>query len=163
MNIVSNIILGLILVLLLINLMLTGSIAVKLQETSPALIFDKSEKFESERADALGKKVIGLYNDQNDQALYALFNEKAKVKISHQQLKNQLGNLHSLFNDIEESAFISSVKLGEKSDEIYYQLLFTVRVKDTARRNGTLTLTVIMKDSKLSLYGLKLNATQQLD
>lgn len=163
MNIVSNIILGLVLVLLLINLILTGSIAVKLEGTSSSLNFDKSEKIESGRADALGKKVIDLYNDQNDLALYALFNEKAKVKISHKQLKNQLVNLHNLFNDIEESAFISAVKLGEKGDEIYYQLLFTVRVKDTTRRNGTLTLTVLMKDSKLSLYGLKLNATQSLD
>jgi len=162
MNKVSNYLLGLILILLVINLVLTGSIAAK-QQAFEQRSLGGTEYLASEISNTLGKKVIDMYNRQDHQALYALFNEKAKVKISQQQLTNQLAKLHELFNDIEESAFINSVKLGEKEGELYYQLLFNVRVKEESNRQGTLTLSVVMKDKKITLYGLRLNATKQLD
>jgi hypothetical protein len=54
---------------------------------------------------------VNIYNQQDHQALYAIFNEQAKVKINYQQLKNQLKNLFYLFGEIEESAFISAGEL----------------------------------------------------
>ena len=133
------------------------------QQDSEQAEINKIETIEAEIANALGKKVIDMYNRQDNQALYALFNEKAKVKISHQQLSNQLIKLHGLFDDIEESALINTAKLGEKADELYYQLLFNVRVKNPNNSQATLTLSVISKNKVITLYGLRLNASQKLD
>jgi len=162
MNKFSNILLSIILVLVIFNILLTGSVALKQQSYEQAEI-GKTEKFEPEVANAIGKKVIDMYNRQDHQALYALFNEKAKVKISHQQLENQLIKLHALFDDIEESALVNTVKLGEKAGELYYQLLFNVRVKSKSNSQATLTLSVISKNNVTTLYGLRLNAMQKLD
>ena len=106
---------------------------------------------------------MNIYNQQDHQALYAIFNEQAKVKINYQQLKNQLKNLFYLFGKIEESAFVSADKIGQKGDETYYKLIFNLRVKETSNRPATLTISVITRDKSVSLYGVRINASQPLD
>ena len=89
--------------------------------------------------------------------------EQAKVKISHQQLESQLQKLFNLFGNIEKSALVSADKVAEKGGELYYQLLFNIRVKEASKRLGTLTISVVKNDRKVSLYGVRINASQSLD
>ena len=48
--------------------------------------------------------------------------------------------------------------MGEKGDEKYYYLLFTVRVKETKNQQATLKLTVVKNANTISLYGVRLDA-----
>jgi hypothetical protein len=74
-----------------------------------------------------------------------------------------LKNLLNLFGKIEESAFVSADKIGQKDDETYYKLIFNLRVKETSNRPATLTISVITRDKSVSLYGVRINASQPLD
>ena len=51
---------------------------------------DRTERLDSEIAKLWGEKVVNMYNQQDHQALYAIFNEQAKVKISYEQLKTHI-------------------------------------------------------------------------
>lgn len=162
MNKCSNVLLILILVLVLINLVFTGTLINK-QVVQVNTMADRSESLDLEIARTWGENVADMYNQQDHQALYAMFNEQAKVKISHQQLKTQLEKLFQLFGAIEESAFVSANKIGEKGDAQYYKLLFNVRVKENSNRPATLSISVVKKNNDVSLYGVRINATQSLD
>jgi len=162
MNKYTNILLSLILVLVFLNLTLTGIVFVRQKVQADAMTNGK-ESLDSDIAKAWGKKVADMYNQQDHDALYAIFNEQAKVKISHQQLETQLKKLFELFGEIEESALVSTDKIGKKGDEIYYKLFFNIRVKKNSKQPATLTISVITKDQIVSLYGVRINATQSLD
>ena len=157
MNKSTNILLAIILVLVTLNLALTGVLMINQSDTGN-VSDNQLENLDSDLARIWGKKVTEMYNLQDHQALYSLFNEQARVKISQQQLKNSLQKLHRQFGDIEESAFINSIKVGEKGDEKYYYLLFTVRVKETKNQQATLKLTVVKNANTISLYGVRLDA-----
>lgn len=162
MNKYTNTLLSLILVLLVINIAITGALYMK-ETVLPDAVTDITERLDTGTAKGWGREVVGLYNLQDDQALYALFNDQAKVKISHEQLKTQLNKLYQLFGEIEESAFVSADKIGEKGNELYYKLLFNIRVKETSKRSATLTISVAVNDNVVSLYGVRINAAQSLD
>lgn len=160
MNKTTHILLTLILVLLAINLAMTTKL---LMDKPASATTEKATPLAADIAKDWGKQVVELYNQQDHQAMYALFNEQAKVKISHEQLQEQLQKLHGLFGNIEEHALANSVKLGEKGEEQYYQLSFSVRVSGPNVDHGTLTLSLITRDNVVSLYGMRLNAAQSLD
>jgi len=162
MNKYTNVLLSLILVLVLVNLALTSTVIMK-QTNQVNTIAAGTESLDSEIARAWGKKVADMYNQQDHLALYAMFNEQAKVKISHQQLETQLKKLFKLFGAIEASAFVSADKIGKKSDEKYYKLIFNVRVKKSSNRPATLNISVVRKNNAISLYGIRINASQSLD
>lgn len=162
MNKYSNVLLTLILVLVLINLVLTGTVITR-QAAQVNTMTDRNESLDTEIARAWGKKVADMYNQQDHQALYAIFNEQAKVKIGQQQLETSLKKLFQLFGVIEESAFVSADKIGEKGDVQYYKLLFNVRVKENSNRPATLIISVARKNNIVSLYGVRINASQSLD
>jgi len=162
MNKYTNVLLSFIVVLLLLNLWLTASVLNK-QASQPYALNNGVESLDSSIAEAWGEKVTGLYNLQDHQALYALFSEQAKVKISHQQLERQLKNLIRLFGKIEERALISVEKMGEKGTDVYYKMLFDIRVEDASKRLAKLTLSVVIKDNKVSLHGFRINASYPLD
>ena len=162
MNKYTNFLLSIIIVLLLINIAFTRTIFLR-QSGHEHAVMTQVDKLDSEVARAWGDKVATMYNQQNHQALYALFNEQAKVKISHQQLESQLKKLFELFGEIEESAFVSANKIGEKNERMYYQLLFNIRVKEASKRQAKLTISVIKKDNMFSLYGVSIKALQSLD
>jgi regulatory protein YycI of two-component signal transduction system YycFG len=174
MNKISNILLSFILVLVVLNLLLTvsvlnkqtlqsGVIATMVASGVASKVDRNLENMDSEIAQDWGGKVTRMYNQQSHEALYALFNEQAKVKISHHQLQTELNNLYQLFGEIEERAFVSAKKIGEKGDELYYKLLFNIRVNQANKRRATLTISVVKKYNKISLYGVRLNASHSLD
>jgi hypothetical protein len=162
MNKFTNVFLGSILVLVLLNLVLTTSM-LQSQSFRSNIENNKIEKLNTSTAHAWGKKVINMYNQQDHQGLYALFSEQAKVKITPQQFQSQLKKLFQLFGEIEKSAFVSAEELGKKGDQLYYKLLFTIRVKEASKRLATLTVSVVRKDNTVSLYGVLINATHSLD
>ena len=162
MNKYTHILLGFILVVVLINLNFTRNVYIRQTALMNAMT-ERTERLDSEIAKLWGEKVVNMYNQQDHQALYAIFNEQAKVKISYQQLKTQLKNLLNLFGVIEESAFVSADKIGQKGDETYYKLIFNLRVKETNNRPATLTISVIVRDKSVSLYGVRINASQSLE
>ena len=167
MNKSTNILLSIILVVLLLDLTLTGFIFLRQSVQVSSLRTDtkksRVEDFDPEVAKILGKKVSEMYNQQNHQALYALFNEQAKVKISHKQLETKLRKLFQLFGEIEERAFVSADKIGEKGGDSYYKILFNIRVSEASKRRATLTIAVVVKETKMSLYGVRIHASQSLD
>jgi len=162
MNKYTNVLLSFIIVLLVFNLWLTASVFNKQASPSYALN-NRVENIDSSTAEVWGEKMTELYNQQDHQALYALFSEQAKVKISHQQLERQLKKLIRLFGKIEERALISVEKIGEKGADVYYKMLFDIRVEDASKRLAKLTLSVVIKDNKVSLHGFRINASYPLE
>jgi hypothetical protein len=157
MNKTTNILLGVILVLLMLNLAMTSVLLNRQTDGQGA-----SDQLDRDIATSWGDKVVQLYNRRNHEALYALFNPQAQVKISQQQLAQQLQKLHQLFGDIDDHAYVNSIKLGEKGGEGYYQLFFNARVSGKYSK-ATLKLSLIEGNDVISLYGLSINATDSLD
>jgi len=157
----TNSLLILIVVLLATNILMSTKIYE--QVSSSDLVLDEEAAFDDLEAKLWGDKVVALYNGQKHQALYDLFHQQAKVKITEERLAKQLAKLHELFGDIEQIAFTNLIKLGEKNSEVYYQLLFNARVSQTESRQATMTLSLIVEKDDASLYGFKLNARQSLD
>tara|TARA_R110001592_G_scaffold167131_5_gene402517 strand:- start:8658 stop:9068 length:411 start_codon:yes stop_codon:yes gene_type:complete len=112
------------------------------QVSSSDLVLDEEAAFDDLEAKLWGDKVVVLYNGQNHQALYDLFHQQAKVKITEERLAKQLAKLHELFGDIEQIAFTNLIKLGEKNSEVYYQLLFNLE-------ETTLAFRVILNDAEI--------------
>ncbi|GLS91110.1 hypothetical protein GCM10007916_21790 [Psychromonas marina] len=163
MNKYTNTLLVFILAVVLINLALTVSILTKQEQPAVNIVDNSVEQLDSVIAKKWGEKVKSLYNQQDHQALYALFDNQAKVKISHQQLQIQLNKLYRLFGEIQQSAFISADKIGEKNKQVFYRLIFNVRVQENNKRPATLTLSVIIKGDEITLYGIRLNGSVALD
>jgi hypothetical protein len=156
MSRITNPLLIAILILLVINLVV--SLALFSRQPVAAV----AETVDAAIAREWGEKVAVLYNQQDDLALYALFNQQAQVKISQQQLTGQLHKLHQLFGNIESQAYLNSVKLGSKGSEFYYQLFFNLRVSKNSQP-ATMKLSLVFEDSQISLYGLRINAEQSLE
>jgi alcohol dehydrogenase YqhD (iron-dependent ADH family) len=163
MNKYSNVLLNIIFVLVILNLGLTGLVLVKQMTDHAPAMNDRMEKIEPPAAQALGETVSSMYNLQDYQGLYDLFDAKAKIKISQQQLQKQLKKLFQIFGEIEQSEFVSAEKIAEKGDEFYYNLLFNIRVNEISKRSSKLTLVVVKKAKKVSLYGVRINASLALD
>jgi alcohol dehydrogenase YqhD (iron-dependent ADH family) len=163
MNKYSNVLLNIIFVLVILNLGLTGLVLVKQMTDHAPATNDRMEKIEPPASQALGETVSSMYNLQDYQGLYDLFDAKAKIKISQQQLQKQLKKLFQIFGEIEQSEFVSAEKIAEKGDEFYYNLLFNIRVNEISKRSSKLTLVVVKKAKKVSLYGVRINASLALD
>lgn len=161
MNKLTNTLLSLVLALLVINLALTSMVLLRAPAQSATNVASKSLNVSI--AQAWGAKVVRMYNQQDHAALYATFNEKAKVKISQQQLETQLTKLFQLFGEVKQKALVSTDQVGQKGDETYYKLLFNIRTENNTAQPGTLSISLIMKDNAISLYGVRMNATQSLD
>lgn len=159
----SNLLLSIILILVLLNLGLTGLVMLRQVTVHASTMNDQTGSLESSSAQALGEEVSNMYNQQDHHGLYDLFHLQAKKKISHLQLQNQLKNLFQLFGKIEKSTFARAEKIGEKGDELYYNLFFNIRVNDASKQFSKLTLVVVKKHKKLSLYGIRINANYSLD
>lgn len=157
MNRTTNILLGVILVLVVINLTLTLLLFGRGPVATGA-----ADRMDVDIAIAWGDKVTELYNRQDYQALHALFNQQARVKIGREQLATQLEKLRKLFGSIDDHAYVNSIKLGAKGDEQYYQLFFNVRVSEK-RNPATMKLSLAVENDEVSLYGLRINASESLD
>lgn len=155
----SNILLSLTLVLVLANLALTATVLMN-QSSQTAV---QTETLDTLIAKDWGARVAAMYNRQDHRGLYALFSPLAKLKISQSQLDTQLSNLFQLFGQIEDSSLVSAVKVAEKEGILFYKLLFNIRVKEVSKRQATLTISLVSKDDKLDLFGVRINAAQVLD
>ncbi len=93
MNKYSNVLLNIIFVLVILNLGLTGLVLVKQMTDHAPATNDRMEKIESPASQALGETVSSMFNLQDYQGLYDLFDANAKIKISQQQLQKQLKKL----------------------------------------------------------------------
>ena len=157
MNKTTNVLLGMILVLLLLNLGMTTILVSKLPTDS-----EVNDRLDPEIARAWGNNVVELYNRNDHDALYKLFNRQARIKISQKQLAGQLQKLHDLFGDIQDHAYLNAIKIGEKGGDRYYQSFFSARV--SAQDNpATLKLSLIVTNGEVSLYGLSVNASQTME
>ena len=159
----SNVLLSIILVLVLLNLGLTGWLLVNQATGVASVTADQAESLSTAEAKVWGEKVTRLYNQQDHQGLYRLFNQQAKQKISHQQLQTQLQNLYQLFGKIETHTFVSAQKMGEKGAEQYYNLLFNITVSEAGKQAPKLTIVIIKKGAAISIYGVRINANYALD
>ena len=157
MNKTTNVLLGMILVLLVLNLAMTTILVSKLPAANEA-----GERLDPAIARDWGDKVVDLYNLKDHKALYQLFNRQAQIKFSEQQLAAQLEKLYQLFGEIEDHAYVNAVKLGEKAGDRYYQLFFNARVSGK-KRTATLKLSLILANDEVSLYGLRINASESLE
>ena len=155
----QKILLPLIFIVCLVNLALTVNLYQR-----EAVVADSAQPGISRVvATEWGQRAVSLYNAGNDEGLYRLFHPDAKVKVSQQQLHEQLIQLRALFGDIDEWSFRQAVKNGERNDEAYYQLTYSARVNAQATRNGKLVLSVVKTGDDIQLYGFRLNAAQRLE
>lgn len=159
----NTVLLNVIFVLVLLNLGLTWLVLERQVAYPAALTNERIAGLDPLIAKTWGEKVATMYNQQDHRGLYRLFNEQAKLKISHQQLQNQLKNLFKLFGQIENTSFVSAHKIGEKGDELYYSLLFNISVSEVSKQAPKLTIVVVKKDAQVSMYGVRINASYDLE
>ena len=109
-----------------------------------------------------GRKVADLYNARNADSLYALFDSKAKAKLSRDQFVSQLSNLYKLFGDLEDITYVNSVKICSKGQNHYSQVYFNAKVSERDSP-ATMKITLVVEDSSAKLFGLLINSRESLD
>lgn len=161
MNKFNNILLPVTFILVLVNIYLSLVIL----QRNPTESKEKMDEPVISRlvANEWADKVTKLYNTDDFQSLYQLFHAQAKVKIPEQKLETQLHKLHQLFGDINKHAFLQLVPVGQKGSAQYIQVFYNVRVSSKQIENAKLTLSFVLEDDVVSLYGVRLNALQDLN
>jgi len=146
--------------LLVLNLGITSYLAIRPSSSSATTEPAKTKVDVSEsEAGRLADEVVKLYNTKDNVGLFAKFDNLAKAQMSQEQLTAQLNKLYPLIGTISDAAFSDAVLAGSNGGRDYYNLNYKVRLTGGPFNTGDMKLTVIRRESGLSLIGFFINGT----
>ncbi|PIQ36283.1 MAG: hypothetical protein COW59_13350 [Lysobacterales bacterium CG17_big_fil_post_rev_8_21_14_2_50_64_11] len=105
--------------------------------------------------------IATIYNRQDITALYAKFDQLARIQITQQQLSDQISRLHNLIGDVDEIAYSHAELAGTKDGRTFYNLHYKVTLVSGPFKQATLKLSVVKADAGYSLFGFFLNGLDQ--
>jgi hypothetical protein len=109
----------------------------------------------------IADRVVVPYNKQDMEALYAAFDEMAKNQIPQEKFDSQLTQLWTLVGKVESSSFIGSQRQQSQGRLDMYQLNYVVRLSGGKLPTGTMTITVVDRDSGAGIVGFFINGKTQ--
>jgi hypothetical protein len=101
------------------------------------------------------------YNKQDIDALYAAFDEIAKNQIPRDKFDAQLAQLWTLVGKVESSSFVGSQRQQSQGRLDMYQLNYVVRLSGGGLPTGTMTITVVDRESGPGIVGFFINGKTQ--
>lgn len=148
--------------LLVLNLGITSYLALRPRSPSATTEPAKTKVDVSDsEASRLADEVVKLYNAKDDVGLFAKLDSLAKAQITQEQLTTQLNKLYPLMGTISDAAFSDAVLAGSDGGRDYYNLNYKVRLTGGPFVSGDMKLTVIRRESGLSLVGFFINGTSR--
>lgn len=148
--------------LLVLNLCITSYLALRpsLSSATTGPAKTKVDVSESE-AGRLADQVVKLYNTKDNFGLFAKFDNLARAQMSQEQLTAQLNKLYPVVGTISDAAFSDAVLAGNSGGRDYYNLNYKVRLTGGPFNTGDMKLTVIRRESGLSLVGFFINGSSR--
>ncbi|WP_158886666.1 hypothetical protein [Rhodanobacter sp. L36] len=148
--------------LLVVNLCITSYLALRPASFSATTGSAKTKVDVSElEAGSFANEVVKLYNKKDNVALYAKFDNLAKAQFSQEQLNAQLNKLYPLIGTISDATFSDAVVAESSGGRDYYNLNYKVRLTGGPFNTGDMKLTVIRRESGLSLIGFFVNGSSR--
>lgn len=150
--------------LVMINLGLTISLWLRptQQPVSPAAqkIAPLPDYLDDDALAELAGRLQELYNAEDHVAMYAEFDELARVQFMADDLKLQLANFGKVVGKIDDTAF-SHHEATDYRGRDAFNLHYKVRLSEGPFSLGTLRLSVIDRDDHAGLMGFFVNGTSQ--
>jgi hypothetical protein len=105
----------------------------------------------------IADRVVAPYNKHDMEAVYAEFDEIAKNQISRAKFDTQLAQLSTLIGKVESSSFVGSQRQQSQGRLDMYQLNYIVRLSGGNLPTGTMTITVVDRESGPGIVGFFIN------
>lgn len=168
MNNRNSALLAVLIVLVTANLGLTAWLAFRQPPATTAVATADAnpdgKAIDEQAAEAFAKRLIGHYNANDVDAVYALFDDLARVQLPREKLAEQMTKLHEVLGRVDEVAFERSELAGTNAGTDYYNLHYRASLTGGPFRSGTMKLTVVQRGDALNLFGFFLNgADNSLD
>jgi hypothetical protein len=109
----------------------------------------------------IADRVVVPYNNQDIDALYSVFDEIAKNQIPRDKFGAQLAQLWTLVGKVESSSFVGSQKQQNQGRLDMYQLNYVVRLSGGNLPTGTMTITIVDRESGPGIVGFFINGKTQ--
>jgi hypothetical protein len=119
------------------------------------------EKYTDAALVKIADRVVVPYNKQDIDALYAAFDEMAQNQIPRDKFDTQLTQLWALVGRVESSSFVGSQRQQSQGRLDMYQLNYVVRLSGGKLPTGTMTITVVDRDSGPGIVGFFINGKTQ--
>ncbi len=119
------------------------------------------QKYTDAALTKIAERVVGPYNKQDLDALYGTFDEIAKSQIPREKFDAQLGKLWSLVGKVESSSFVGSQRQQSQGRLDMYTLNYVVRLSGGDLPTGTMTITVVDRESGPGIVGFFINGKTQ--
>jgi hypothetical protein len=149
-----------IIILLTLNLALTGALWLS-RSNQPVISSEARETLPSfasrEELSRMANEVTTLYNDNDLDALYGLFDPVAQAQITRSEFEQQLGNLSGVLGSVESVTYSHFEKSKYGQDDIYI-LHYIARLSNGQMDKGTVKLTAIDRGDHFGLLGFNLFA-----
>jgi hypothetical protein len=118
-------------------------------------------KYTDAELSKIADRVVVPYNKQDMDALYAVFDEIAKNQIPRDKFDAQLAQLWTLVGKVESSSFVGSQRQQSQGRLDMYQLNYVVRLSGGRLPTGSMTITVVDRDSGPGVVGFFINGKTQ--
>ena len=147
-----------IIVLLTLNLALTG--ALWLTRSNEAVISGEAKVTlpsfaSSEEITRMANQIMDLYNDNDIDGLYALFDPVAQAQLTKSEFEEQFGDLSSLLGRVESVTYSHFDKTNYGRDDAYI-LHYIARFSSGQLDKGTLKITAIDRGDHFGIFGFNL-------
>jgi hypothetical protein len=131
----------------------------------PVAARDAEKALPSKYTDAMlakiSERVVVPYNNQDIDALYATFDDIAKTQLPRDKFEKQLTQLLNLVGKVESSSFSGSQKQQSQGRLDMYQLNYIVRLSGASFPTGTMSISVLDRESGPSIVGFFINGRTQ--
>ena len=119
------------------------------------------EKYTDAALAKIADRVVVPYNKQDLDTLYGAFDEIAKNQIPRDKFDAQLAKLWTLVGKVESSSFVGSQRQQSQGRLDMYQLNYVVRLSGGGLPTGTMTITVVDRESGAGIVGFFISGTTQ--
>lgn len=147
-------------VLLLINIGLTATVLVRQETDTGKQGQAAAVSLPEDEVVSLGERVVAAFNSGDAEALYSLYHEDAKAKLTESDVAGQITRLQGMFGRVERMSYLNNLRLGEKNGEEYYQAHFAAGISRSELKDAQVVLHLIRDGDGLFLYGMRINAAQ---
>lgn len=101
----------------------------------------------------LADRIIAPYNSEDDDALYAQFDDLAKNQLPREKFIQQVQQLRTLIGKVESVSYSGFQKQQSQGRLATYQLNYVVKLSNSSLPTGTMTITVIDRDTGPGIIG----------
>jgi hypothetical protein len=119
------------------------------------------KKYNDAELAKIADRVVVPYNKQDMDALYSVFDEIARNQIPRDKFDAQLAQLWALVGKVESSSFVGSQRQQSQGRLDMYQLNYVVRLSGGNLPTGTMTITIVDRESGPGIVGFFINGKTQ--